>query len=451
MRLLSALLPGEALPWLAFGSGVGIEIAGSAGAESLRISAARIRPGRARELSTLTIADASHQAAGVWGTEYASFLRKLGLSHAAATVVLPRRDVIVRQLALPGVSDKDLPAAIEFQMEGLHPYAEDEAISSWTRIPGTASVLIAIARRGVTERYANLFAEAGVKIGSFTCSAPVIYSALRLLRQRVSATGATRGTTRGTTADPAPGLLAYEATETGVEIYGESPSRAVFSAAFDAPAERALALAASELRLDAATAPQLLDQLLGVAAALPYSAALASACPWFALPLNLLPADRRQSGSRLLWIPSAALGGAVLLLALALALFPRYESAKYLASLNAEIAKLTPLANRSSRLDAQIAAARARTTQLDEVRGRTKADMDVLGEMTRILAAPSWLNQLEITRTQVTLAGETQQAAPLLQTIDASPLFQGSEFTMPPSRVNAAEAFRIRTNREPGK
>jgi hypothetical protein len=443
---LSSLLPGELLPWLAFGSGVGIEIAGPAGAESLRIAAARVRPGKARALSTLTIADASHHSAGVWGTEYSSFLRKLDLSHAAATVVLPRRDVIVRQLVLPGVPDKDLPAAIDFQMEGLHPYPEDEAVSGWARIPGTAAVLIAIARRSVTERYANLFAEAGVKIGSFTCSAPLIYSALRLLRQRLPAT-----------AGPVTGLLAYEATGTGVEVYGESPSRAVFSAFFDAPAERALALAASELRLDAATVPQALDQVLGVpaalpdAAALPYAAALASACPLFALPLNLLPADRRQSGSRLLWIPSAALGAAVLLLALALALFPRYETGKYLESLNAEIAKVTPVANRSSQLDARIAAARARTIQLDEMRGRTKADMDVLGEMTRILAPPSWLNQLEITRTQVMLAGETQQAAPLLQIIDSSPLFQGSEFTMAPSRVNAAEAFRIRTTREPGK
>ncbi len=142
---------------------------------------------------------------------------------------------------------------------------------------------------------------------------------------------------------------------------------------------------------------------------------------------------------------------AVLLLALALGLFPRYETGQYLASLNAQIAKLTPLASRSARLDAQIATARARTLQLDEIRRRTKADMDVLAEMTRILAAPSWLNQIEITRTQVTLAGEAQQAAPLLQIIDASPLFQGSEFTLAPSRVNAAEAFRIRTNREPGK
>ena len=33
-----------------------------------------------------------------------------------------------------------------------------------------------------------------------------------------------------------------------------------------------------------------------------------------ALPLNLLPAELRPSGARWLWIPSAALGAAVLLL-----------------------------------------------------------------------------------------------------------------------------------------
>ena len=437
MSWLRSLIPSEALPWLAFGSGVGIEITGPAGAESLRIAAARVRPGRAKEISMLTIADASHQSAGVWGTEYSLFLRKAGLSHVAATVVLPRRDVIVRPLALPGVSDKDMEAAIQFQMEGLHPYPEDEVAYSWARIPETGTVLIAITRRGVPERYANLFAEAGVKIGSFTCSAPVMYSALRLLRVGSNGTGG-----------PAQGLLAYEAIGSGVEVYGESPARPVFSASFDATVERALALAASELRLDAGTPAHAFEQLLGVPDALSYAAALASACPLLALPVNLLPADRRQTGSRLLWIPSAALGLAVVLLAVALGLFPRYENGKYLESLNAEITRLTPLASRSAKLDGEIAAARSRTLLLDEVRGRTKADMDVLGELTRILAPPSWLNLIEVTRTQVTLAGEAQQAAPLLEIIDASPLFQNSEFTMSPARVEKAEAFRIRTTRE---
>jgi general secretion pathway protein L len=167
-----------------------------------------------------------------------------------------------------------------------------------------------------------------------------------------------------------------------------------------------------------------------------------------ALPLNLLPADLRPSSSGWLWIPSAGLAAAVLLLAVALGFFPRYDNTRYLASLNAEIARIAPAANRSAALDRQIEAARRNTVLLDQLRARTKSDMDVLAEMTRILPPPAWLNLLDITRTQVTLAGETAQAAPLLQTIDASPLFQGSEFVTPPSRVANAEAFRIRTNRE---
>jgi hypothetical protein len=435
MSLAQTLLPDELRHWLAFGSGVGIEIAGPHGAESLHAAAVRVRPGRTRVLDILSVEALGQQPSGVWGTEYSAFVRKHGLSHVAATVVLPRRDVILRHLALPGVSDKDLPAAIEFQMEGLHPYPEDEAVSTWVRIPGSASALIAVTRRNVLDRYTSLFAEAGVKIGSFTCSAAVIYSALRLLGG----------------APPAGGLLAYETSEAGTEVYGESPTRAVFSATFDVPVERALALAAAELRLDGGAEVLNLADRLQTDAPLPYAAALASACPFLALSLNLLPAGQRQNDSRAKWIPSAALGAAVVVLALALILAPRYETARYLESLNAQIARMTPLANRSAALDRQIAQDRARTATLREIRSRTKADMDVLGEMTRILAPPAWLNQLEITRTQVTLAGETQQAAPLLQAIDASPLFQGSEFTMPPARINTSEAFRIRTNREPGK
>ena len=199
------------------------------------------------------------------------------------------------------------------------------------------------------------------------------------------------------------------------------------------------------------TAPVNLDSLLNAAPALPYAAALASACPLMALPLNLLPMDLRPSGSRWLWIPSAALGAAVLLLAVALGLFPRYDNTRYLASLNAEIARIAPAANRATALERQIETARRNTMQLDELRARTKTDMDVLNEMTHILTPPAWLNLLEINRAQVTLAGETTQAAPLLQTIDASSLFKGSEFVIPPSRVKDAETFRIRTNRESGK
>jgi hypothetical protein len=68
-----------------------------------------------------------------------------------------------------------------------------------------------------------------------------------------------------------------------------------------------------------------------------------------------------------------------------------------------------------------------------------------------LLTPPVWANLLEITRAQVTVAGEAPQAAPLLQIIDSSTSLKGSEFASPPSRVATGEVFRIRAKREGGR
>jgi len=423
-------IPVELRKWLAMGSGLGIEIAGRQGAESLRVAAAQVRPRGARLLGTLAIDDAQHHAAANWGAEYGQFIRRFGLSHVPATVLLPRREVTVRQLALPGVRDKDLSAAIEFQLEGLHPYPEAEAVSSWVRIPGTSSVLVAVTRRATVEHFTNLFAEAGIPVGSFTCSAAAIHSARHLYRPASAE------------------LVAYEETSSGVEIYGESAARPILSALFDAEPERAGSMAASDLRLEPNVPIRPLGEVLGAEPALAYAAALSSACPHLALSLNLLPLEQRRTSSRAVWIPAGALAAVVLMLAGALAAFPSYETGRYERSLNAEIARVTPAANRSAALDRQIETARRRIVLLDEVRGRTKTDLDVLNDLTRLLAPPAWTNLLEITRAQVTVAGEAPQAAPLLQLIDGSSTLKGSEFAAPPARVANGEVFRIRARRE---
>ncbi len=428
------MIPNAWRKLLAFGSGVGIEIAGVRGSESLRVVAARVRPTGTRVLERLTIEDFPHQPAGVWGTNYAAFLSKLDLRNVPATVLLPRQDVIVRQLALPGVAPKDLGAAIAFQLDNLHPYAEDDVISSWTRLEGSAMVLIAVARRAAVERYAQMFAEAGVKIGCFTCSAGSIYSALRLFGKM-----------------PEKEILAFENAGERVEFYGESPAHPVFSASFEADESRAAALACAELRIDPATEPKPLGTLVSGAPALAYSAALVSACPQHALALNLLPAERRDTSSRLAWISATTL--AVLVCALAGVLFgmPGYEDHRYQRSLEAEIARVEPAARRAAEIDKDVVVARERTVLLDDFRRRSKADMDALEEMTRILPEQVWLNELDLNRSQVLIAGEADQAAPLLKLIDASPFFESSEFVMPPTRTQTGENFRIRTNREAGR
>jgi len=419
---------------LAFGSGVGIEITGPRGAETLRISAVQVRPTGARVLGGFSIENAAQQPAAEWGQIYSAFLKKLGLSHLPATVLLPREDVILRQVAVPGVSDKDLPAAVGFQMDGLHPYAEDDVVSSWARLPGTSTVLVGIARRAALERYQAWFSEAGVKIASFTCAPAAIYSARRLF-----ASG------------PVPAVLALEEVNGRMELYGESPSHPLFSAAFDATRERAIALACAELRLDQTMETRSFHALLGAEPAFPYAAALAGACPHLFLALNLLPAEFRSSSSRALWIPNAIAFALVLVAAVTLAAYPAVEDRRYLRTLNAEIAKVKPQAMLAAKLDKDIDAARRKTILLDQLRRRSKMDIDVVGEMTKILPPPIWLNALEINRTQVSVAGETEQAAPLLKQIDASPFFEASEFSMQPVRLATGEAFRIRTQREAGK
>jgi hypothetical protein len=385
---------------------------------------------------TLTIEDFQHQPAGVWGTEYAAFLRRLGLRHVAATVLLPRHDVIVRPLSLPGVSDKDIDGAVAFQMDGLHPYNEQDVYSGWARLPGTSTVLVGVARRETVDRYVALFAEAGIKIGAFTCSAAALYSALRLFHAAPSAS------------EPGGGLLAFDDSSGSLEFYGESASRPLFSASFDLPPARAAALAASELRIDPNTEPKPVSALLGAEPALAYAAALTSASPGLSLSLNLLPPDKRQSSSRVRWIPVSVAGVLVLAAAGALAGYPSYENRAYQRELSAQVAKLAPVAARAAQDDKDIADDRARILLLDSLRRRPKQDMDALAELTRDLAPPTWINFLEIASHQVVAGGETGQAEPLLKLLDASPMFESSEFQGAPTPTRTGQTFRIKTNRK---
>jgi Tfp pilus assembly protein PilN len=414
------------------------------GEQDLTVMVTRIRPSGTRVLGAGTIPKFRERPAAEWGAEYTDFMKRLGGGHLAATVLLPRRDLIVRQLSLPGVSDRDLPAAIQFQLDSLHPYGEDEAAHAWCRIGRGGAVLIAIIRRETLERYIGLFSEAGIKVAGFSFSGAVLYSAARLLSN-----------------PPKGGFLAVYESADALEVYGESEARPIFSTAFDLTPERAAALAAAELRLPAEFEPLELKALLPPPRPMPadydfsrstmaYAAALAGACPLLALPLNLLPSENRTSTSRAMFVPTAVLTVLLVAALAALASIKPIEDRKYLAAMESEIARLEPQVRKAASLDSAIAKARGRAQLLDEFRRRAKVDLDTLAEMNKLIPPPGWLNSLEMNRSTVVLNGQVEQAALLLKAIDNSALFQGSEFTVPIARVGTSEAFRIRASREGG-
>ena len=439
MDLLNQI-PNDLRKLLAFGSGVGVEI----GAGQLEIVVTRVRPAGVLVRGRLLIQNYTERPAAEWGAEYGRFLQSLGVAHLGATVLLPREEVIVRQIALPGVPTKDLDGAIRLQLDALHPYGEDEVVSGWSPLEGGA-VLVGIVRRAALDRYLQLFAEAGVALASFTFSAAAVRSAVRL-------SGAVA---KG-------GFLALSRRESGaVEVYGESPARPLFSAEFDLPPERAAALAAGELRLPPDTIPlRLVDVLPKPTSnpvendlsrnALPYAAALAGACPRLAPSANLLPAEHRRSTARAMLAPTLALAGLVALTAGGMAAYSALEQHRYVQKLDAEIAQLEPLARRAAAIDQQTDRIRARARLLDDMRSHTRNDMDALNELTRLLEAPAWTNSIDLMRDSARIAGEAGQAAPILKIIDSSPLFENSEFVLI-ARSGASEQFQIRTTRESRK
>ncbi len=429
--------------WAAFGTGAGIE----AGARDLAVTLVKVRPGGVTVVGTHSLENYAERPAADIGIEYNAFLREHGSAHLAAAVLLPRREVIVRLLAMPGVTDKDLAQAVRFQIDGLHPYGEDEAMYDFVRVGSSSNVLVGITRREVIDRYVSLFAESGIKIAAFTFSAAVTYSALRLFG-----------------AEPAPGFLALDSGGDEMEVYGESEARPVFSATFDTPnpqlGARALSLALSELRLDAAsTAATSIGTVLPPPVAHPegfdvrsapmsYAAALAAACPRLFLGPNLLPESLRIASSRAMYVLPATLAGLLILGAAGLPLYGSYLDRRYLNSLQEEMRRLDKTARRPMAIDREITIARQRTLLLDNFRRRTKADLDAVNELTHLLNPPGWLNALEITRDQVRLSGETESAAGLLGTLDKSPLFEGSDFALPLARSLGGETFSIRSRRE---
>jgi len=427
---------------LRFGTGFGVAI----NEQNLEVAIVRARPAGPSLVAATAIRDFRSRPAAEWGAELMAFLAAAKETRLAATVLLPREEVIVRLLHLPGVATKDIPAAIELQIDTLHPYGEAEIAWAWNRASANAAggfVIVGLVRKEILSGYETLFAEAGIPMAAVTFSAAVIHSAIRVW-----------------SAAPASFLFYLTDGRGRTEVYGESEARALYSAEFSCPPERAIAIARGELRLAAEQSarplrealPAVVNVLTGTPVDLPvlaYAAALAGSASRSRRFANLLPPERRASHDRVQYLLPAVLGVLLLLSLIAVfVVFPAVEQRRYRNELMAAARALEPSIARVQTIDRRVASDRAKTGVLDDLRRRPRADLDVLNELTRLLPAEIWTNSVEIYPDSVVIAGEAPQAAPLLKVLDSSPLFENSEFAVAVSRTaQQTEQFRIKTMR----
>jgi hypothetical protein len=416
---------------LAFGTGFGIAISD----ENLDVAIVRARPSGPQPPALATISNFRSRPAAEWGAELSRFMAAAGGSGLAATVLLPRSEVIVRVLNLPGVADKDVPNAIDLQLDTLHPWGDVDVVSGWSRVSKSA-ILVGLARNEIVGSFETMFAEVGVSLAAVTFSPAVLHAALRIWTPAAAS------------------LLCYRSDSKGrTEIYGESESRPVFSAEFPIPKERALALARAELRLPVDYPAHMLATILpgnvtGENSTLAYAASLAASAPRIVEFANLLPAGKRASHDRIQYIvPSFLAGLLVIALLVVFVILPAFEKKRFRDELTKAARQLEPAALRAQVIDKKLADERTRIIMLDELKRRPQADLDVLNELTRLLPPPVWTGNVEIYPDSVIIAGQADQAAPLLKILDSSPLFEKSEFTLSVTRNDQGEQFRIKTMR----
>lgn len=410
-----------------FGIGFGIAVAN----DELEAVIVRSRPSGSTVVGSALVRNFATRPAAEWGAELLRFLAAAGEAQLAATVVLPREEVIVRTVRLPGVAEKETAAAIELQLDTLHPWDETPIEWAWWRVTAT-DVVVGVVRQETLSHYETLFSEAGIPIAAATFSSAVIHAALRLQQ-----------------AAPAS-IFCYTMLAPGrLEVYGESEAKPCYSAGFTLSAERALAVARAELRLSPEHAAiELREAFATPSMPIAYAAALAASAPMLGNFANLLPAERRASHSRTRYLIPIALAALLVLGALAVfVLFPILNERRYVADLTAEQRRLAPAALRVQTIDKTLAADRARIASLDDFRRRPQADLDVLNELVRLLPEQVWTSTIEVYPDSVVIAGEADQAAPLLKLLDSSTLFEKSEFAMPVTHNGQTDLFRIKTIR----
>lgn len=441
------------------GTGCGIEIRGA----DLHVTAVKSRRAGLTVLGSALIENFRDRPATEWGREYAAFLTSCGLSHVSATVSLPRRDVIVRPIQLPPMGDKERAAAVRYQLDGLHPFAEDEVVHAFSVFGGGASgsvpVVVVVAERAIVTRYADLFEEAGIAIAAFTVAASSLRAALQLRADRVLAP-----------------LLVVNRDGDELEIYGESAGRPALSVEFDlgaVTAQRALQLAEADLRLDRgetaalvlsgepleAQAVEALSQVSpGEIFPVPVSApadfdlardlqslatGIESACPRLGWGANVLPVERRRTDSRLLWAPTAVLVGLLVLLGAGFLLRPVMQNRAYAAEIEQRLAALDDVVASSESNREAAADVRARIAILEDLGGRTTQDLRILSEISSLLPESSWLQTMTINDGGIRLNGEAGNAAPLLGVLNQARTVQGFAFASSLVRRDNQERFEI--------
>ncbi|MGH8507627.1 MAG: PilN domain-containing protein [Gammaproteobacteria bacterium] len=161
--------------------------------------------------------------------------------------------------------------------------------------------------------------------------------------------------------------------------------------------------------------------------------------------INLLPLDRRRVKTPVWQGLNLALAAVATGLLAAAVFLPLIQKQWSIDVIEGRIAEVKAKAQAVEDLHRQLEGLASDSRFLIEKKKATPVTIGVLDELTRVLPDDTWLYQLEINGTEMTMQGESPTSSAVIGLIEASPLFKNASFRSPvtQNRLTGAERFNL--------
>jgi len=452
--------------------------------ETLQLALLSRQFNRIKVLDLFTVPDFRQKPILELQREIARYLGKNKASNSRCVLVIPRHEVIVRQMELPSEAEANLTKVVEYQLASLVPSEEASVCYDFcVSKPGTESktflVTVFLCLRTVLESSLQECQRLGLRVDLVLPSSAAIAICFGLLPQQAKAETALVANWDGHRFEMV-GILRRafhlsrefaigndenlsEILKREVELF-RSQARLQDETVLDVfvvsnfegelePDEKryklhrlsllqsfGLEVAKTNLRGFA-----MQEHFLALAASM---AGLKKKNP---IAVNLLPAEMRVSKSKWMLVPTYALLGINLLFALSLLIRRPIQQHAYSAQLNQEIARLEPEVRKINVVEREIADLQRRSELLMNFKKSHRLALDALNELSKILPGNTWVSDLNMKTEAIEISGASESAAALPQILDNSPYFKEAEFVAPILKdASGKEIYRIRMKLEGG-
>lgn len=435
-------------------------------------------------LDFLTLGDFRQKPPAEIRNQVITFLQKNKVSRYRCVLVVPRHNVIVRQLELPKEAEANLAKVVEYQVVNLVP-SEDAAacydfcVSKAGTESKTLQVAVFLVLRSLVEDQLTVCEKLGLTVDCILPSSLAIANYFLLQQAHFKSNSA---------------LLGYVG-ERCLETVGISSDVFRFSRETRIPDEESLsdllkgdvehfrgqARLPEDVTLEVFLIGNPHDQQqmpsedgrfkmrritgatgfgLQVAKAelegrkleeyfLAMVGAVCGLRKKLPLSLNLLPPERRVKKPKWVWAPTYGLAGINLLLLLALTLRGPLQQQLFSKRLSREVSRLEPEVRKIQSVEKEISNLQRRTELLATFKKSNRLPLEVLNEVSKILPKNAWVLDFNMKKDVIELSGPSDEAAALPQILDNSPYFRDAEFVAPIVKdANGKEVYRIRMKME---